>query len=90
MIERVAYLLICAVTLYAILHLQRYRYLSEGCGPFCAFTALAWAVVWEGVDCWVYGPPGFPSSRWVLMPSVMVIFGWSAIDNYLQRRKKAT
>lgn len=87
--EQVVYLAICIATLYAILHLQRYRFLNHGCGPFCAFTILSWAVAWEAVDCWVYGPPGFPASRWLLMPSLAAIFSWAAVEDW-QKRRPAT
>lgn len=89
MIAQVVYIAVCAATLYAILHLQRYRFLKDGCGPFCAFTLLSWGVVWEGVDCWLFGAPGFPSSRWLIMPSLFAIFCWQAIEDHLKRKKEA-
>lgn len=89
MIAQAVYLMLCGATLYAILHLQRYRFLKCGRGHFCALTVLSWGVAWEGVDCWLFGPPGFPASRWLIMPSLLAIFGWAAIEDHVNRKKEA-
>lgn len=80
---QISYIAICLAVMVSIFGLQtgRHRH-ARGC-HYWGFTALAFACGWEAIDCWKYGAPGFPSSRWVLMPALLLVLAWTAIaDRY--------
>lgn len=86
MIAQLFYSACCAGAMYAIFHLQRYRHSRGDCSPFCAYTLLLIGIGWELIDAWKYGAPGFPSSRWLLLPILAFSFGWEAIADWRTRK----
>jgi hypothetical protein len=88
LIARLFYAACCLAAIYAIFHLQRYRHLKGDCSPYCAYTLVAFAIAWEMIDAWKFGAPGFPSSRWLLVPMLTFSFGWEAWMDLRQRRRR--
>lgn len=86
LLARLFYAGCCLGGIYAVFHLQRYRHTKGDCSPYCAYTLVAFALGWELIDAWKYGAPGFPSSRWLLVPMLTFSFGWEAMADWRSRR----
>lgn len=82
MIERFVYVGICFLVILAVFHIQRSRYMEGACSPFCLYTIVAMCAGWEGIDAALYGSPGFPASRWFLMPALAGALGWEAFADW--------
>lgn len=87
LVAQLFYIACCACAIYAIFHLQRYRHIRGACSPYCAYTLVAFAIGWELIDAWQRGAPGFPSSRWLLIPMLMFSFGWEAWTDWRTRKR---
>lgn len=74
---QVPYILFCLAGLLAIFHIQRHRSIG-GC-RWWLYNVLALALIWEGFDAWKYGTPGWPASRWLLVPAMTLLLAWRAI-----------
>lgn len=84
------YIAICLAGIGAIFHLQRYRYRwARGC-RYWLYTVVAFGLGWEAIDAWKYGVPGWPGSRWILVPSLVAVMAWSAIADWRERRGRPT
>lgn len=84
---KVLYIAICLKGIAAIFQLQAFRYHdAKGCRYFL-YTLVALGFGWEAIDAGLYGPPGFPSSRWVLIPAAVGALTWTAFDAYRTRLK---
>lgn len=67
------YIVACLAGMFAIFHLQRFRHRNAPWWLWWTYTALAGALAWEAIDAWKYTPPGWPASRWVLIPALAVV-----------------
>jgi hypothetical protein len=87
MSERLLYGLVCIFTMIAIFNLQAWRHRASGRIVRWSYTALAFALGWEVLDCLIYsGVPGFPASRWVLVPALGVILSAAAFKDWNKRK----
>lgn len=79
------YMAICLAGIVAIFHVQRYR-VTTGT-RWWLYNVLALALCWEAFDAWKFGTPGFPASRWLLIPSMSAVLVWTAIVDWRRRRR---
>ena len=87
MSERLLYGATCIVSIIAIFNLQAWRHRASGRIIRWSYTALTLALGWEVLDCLIYnGAPGFPSSRWVLVPALGIILGSAAFKDWRERK----
>ncbi len=82
------YIAICLAGILAVFHLQvcRHRH-ARGC-RYWLYSLLAFGLGWEALDAWKYGVPGFPGSRWILVPSLVAVMVWAAATDWIDRRKR--
>lgn len=95
MIPQLLYIAVCLAGVIAIFHVQRYRIgaaidhsvTAAGC-RWWLYNVLAVAILWEAIDAYKYGPPGWPASRWLLMPAASATLVWTAVVDWLRRRRR--
>lgn len=85
MIEQLTYMLICAVAMCSVINLQAYRHRGANSLLWWSYTILTFGVGWELIDAYKSGPPGFPSSRWVLMPTLAFVLAVAAVEDWRDR-----
>ncbi|MFO1081859.1 MAG: hypothetical protein U1E23_14670 [Reyranellaceae bacterium] len=80
------YIGLCLASMVAVFWLQAGRHRdAKGC-LWWSYSLLAFALGWEAIDAWKFGAPGFPASRWLLVPALLVVMAWAAIaDRHHQR-----
>lgn len=83
MVAQIIYITLCLLAMGAIFHVQEYRSSSL----WWAYTILTFGLGWEAIDAWKYGAPGWPSSRWVMVPSLTIILVTVAVSEWRQRRR---
>lgn len=77
---QLAYIAACLAGMFAIFNLQRGRHRDAPTWLWWTYTILAGALAWEAIDAWKYSPPGWPASRWFLIPAlaaVMIRAAWT-------------
>lgn len=75
------YLLCCAVAFVAAVDLQLGRHRRAKACVWWAYTVLTIGLAWEALDAWNFGPPDFPSTRWVLLPALAVVEAAAALKD---------
>ena len=83
---QIAYIAVCLAGMFAIFALQRGRHRCACTLLWWTYTALAGGLAWEAIDAWKYAPPGWPASRWVLVPALAVVMTWAAISDWRKRK----
>ena len=76
------YIAVCLAGMFAIFALQRGRHRYACALLWWTYTALAAALAWEAIDAWQYSPPGWPASRWILMPALVTVLVWAAVNDW--------
>lgn len=67
------YIALCLVCVGAIFALQSGRHAHARAHLYWSYSALIFGLGWEALDAWKYGVPGFPGSRWVLLPALAIV-----------------
>ena len=75
---QLSYIAVCLAGMFAIFALQRGRHRCACALLWWTYTALAAALAWEAIDAWKYAPPGWPASRWILIPALVTVLIWAA------------
>ena len=84
---QLAYIFVCTIGVGAVFHLQHYRYGdARGC-HYWLYSLVAFGLGWEAIDAWKYGVPGWPGSRWVLVPAIVAVMAWAAASDWLNRKR---
>ncbi|CAB4147407.1 hypothetical protein UFOVP1020_20 [uncultured Caudovirales phage] len=78
---QIAYIAVCLAGMFAIFALQRGRHRCACALLWWTYTALAAALAWEAIDAWQYAPPGWPASRWILIPALVTVLIWAAVND---------
>ena len=86
---QLVYIATCLAGMFAIFALQRGRHRNAPAWLWWTYTALAGALFWEAIDAWKYAPPGWPASRWILIPALAVIMIYAAVVDGRKRRGAA-
>lgn len=82
MIAQVVYIACCLIAMGAIAFLQGNRMKdARGC-LWWAYNVLLLAIGWEAIDAYMFGAPGFPASRWLLLPSLAMVKTWWAVSDW--------
>lgn len=81
------YIGLCLVGIGAVFALQAGRHARAKSCLYWSFTALAFGLGWEAIDAWKYGVPGWPGSRWILLPALDVVMIWAALDDWREQRR---
>lgn len=76
------YIAACLAGMFAIFALQRGRHRDSCAWIWWTYTALAGALAWEAIDAWKYAPPGWPASRWILIPALSAIMIRAAVEDW--------
>ena len=84
---QIPYIAICLVGILAIFHVQHYREIRGI--RWWLYNVMAIAIAWEAIDAWGYGTPGFPASRWLLLPVLTATLVWMAIADWQKRKRWA-
>lgn len=79
------YVGICAVTIAGALDLQVGRHRRSKACIWWAYTILVLGLFWEMIDAFRFGPPDFPSTRWLLIPALGLIQVGAALKDRLRR-----
>ena len=82
------YTLFCIVPIYAIWSLQRYEHRDAKPCIWYAYSVFTVGLIYEVAETWYYGPPDFPASRWLLVPSMAVVLVGSALKRWHGRREE--
>ena len=83
------YIVVCLAGMFAIFALQRGRHRNAPSWLWWTYTVLAGALAWEALDAWKYAPPGWPASRWFLIPSLSAVMIYGAVIDGRKRRAAA-
>lgn len=85
---QLVYIALCLIGMVSVFTLQvgRHRF-AKGC-LYWSFSALAFALGWEAIDAWKFGVPGFPGSRWILLPALDVVLAWAAVSDWREERSQ--
>ena len=83
---QIAYIAICLAGMFAIFALQRGRHRNAPTLIWWTYTVLAGALAWEAIDAWKYAPPGWPASRWFLVPAMTIVLIYAAVMDGRKRR----
>lgn len=83
---QLAYIAACLAGMFAVFHLQRFRHRHAAWWLWWTYTAIAGALAWEAIDAWKYAPPGWPASRWLLLPALAIVMVHAAIVDNRKRR----
>lgn len=86
---QLAYIAVCLAGMFAIFTLQRHRHRKAAALLWWTYTALAYALAWEAIDAWNYAPPGWPASRWLLVPALAAIMTAAAVRDWKSERRTA-
>ena len=76
------YIATCLAGMFAIFCLQRGRHRDACAWLWWTYTALAGALAWEAIDAWKYAPPGWPASRWILIPALSAVMIAAAVKDW--------
>ena len=79
---QLAYIAVCLAGMFAIFALQRGRHRCACALLWWTYTALAGALAWEAIDAWKYAPPGWPASRWILIPALSAVMIAAAVKDW--------
>lgn len=82
---QLGYIALCLAGMFAVFDLQRNRHRNAPCLLWWTYNVLAGSMVWEAIDAFKYAPPGWPASRWFLIPSITVVLIYAVITD---RRKR--
>lgn len=79
LMAQLLYSAMCATVIAAAFWLQAHRHLRAKACIYWAYSLLVFALMWEIIDAWQSGPPGFPASRWALVFALDVILAGAAL-----------
>lgn len=81
LLAQLLYTALCATAIAAAFWLQAHRHFRAKACIYWSYSLLEFALVWEGIDTWLSGPPGFPASRWALLFALDVILVAAALKD---------